>query len=59
MLEIYSHPWIRGFTTNPTLMRKVHFERERPIRDLLDYSRETVQMFHDDARIAAVARGMA
>src|SRR5262245_29186131 len=22
MLEMYRHPWIRGFTTNPTLMRK-------------------------------------
>lgn len=22
MLEMYQHPWIKGFTTNPTLMRK-------------------------------------
>jgi transaldolase len=37
MLELYAQPWIKGFTTNPTLMRKAGIEDyEKFARDILE-----------------------
>lgn len=41
MLEMYSKPYIRGFTTNPTLMRKAG------VRDYRAFAREIVQAIPD------------
>src|SRR5580692_2620835 len=36
MLELYANPWIKGFTTNPTLMRKAGVsDYEAFARDIL------------------------
>src|ERR1035441_1292797 len=36
MLELYRNPWIKGFTTNPTLMRKAGIvDYEKFARDIL------------------------
>lgn len=37
MLEMYANPWIKGFTTNPTLMRKAGIvDYEKFARDILE-----------------------
>lgn len=41
MLEMYSKPWIQGFTTNPTLMRKAG------ISDYEAFARQVVQAIPD------------
>lgn len=41
MLEMYQNPVIRGFTTNPTLMRKAH------IRDYETFAREMLALIPD------------
>lgn len=41
MLDLYSKPWIRGFTTNPTLMRKAG------ITDYEGFARDILVSIHD------------
>lgn len=41
MLEMYANPYISGFTTNPTLMRKAG------ITDYLGFAREILDVIHD------------
>ena len=52
MLEMYERPWISGFTTNPTLMRKAGVTDYRAFaRDVLDAIRDrpiSFEVFSDD-----------
>jgi transaldolase len=41
MLEMYKMPWIRGFTTNPTLMRKAG------VKDYRAFAKEMVKLIPD------------
>ena len=41
MLEMYRQPWIKGFTTNPTLMRKAG------ISDYRGFARDIVRAIPD------------
>src|ERR1700730_10631529 len=41
MLELYRNPWIKGFTTNPTLMRKAG------IQDYQAFAREIIAAIPD------------
>ena len=41
MLDMYKKPWIKGFTTNPTLMRKAG------IRDYAAFAREVLRAIRD------------
>ncbi len=52
MLEMYEKPWIQGFTTNPTLMRKAGITDYRAFaRDVLDAIKDrpiSFEVFSDD-----------
>jgi transaldolase len=52
MLEMYERPWIQGFTTNPTLMRKAGVTDYRAFaRDVLDAIRDrpiSFEVFSDE-----------
>jgi len=52
MLEMYERPWIQGFTTNPTLMRKAGITDYRAFaRDILDAIPDrpiSFEVFSDD-----------
>ena len=52
MLELYRNPWIQGFTTNPTLMRRVGIrDYEAFARDILSSIRDrpiSFEVFADD-----------
>ncbi len=52
MLEMYERPWIKGFTTNPTLMRKAGITDYRAFaRDILDAIKDrpiSFEVFSDD-----------
>jgi len=52
MLEMYERPWIQGFTTNPTLMRKAGITDYRGFaREVLDAIRDrpiSFEVFSDD-----------
>ncbi|HEX5431503.1 MAG TPA: transaldolase [Bryobacteraceae bacterium] len=52
MLELYENPWIKGFTTNPTLMRKAGIrDYEAFARDVLDCITDrpiSFEVFADD-----------
>ena len=41
MLELYRNPWIKGFTTNPTLMRKAG------VRDYQVFAQEIIAAIPD------------
>ena len=53
MLELYRQPYIKGFTTNPTLMRKAGVtDYERFARDILEHIPDrpiSFEVFADDA----------
>jgi transaldolase len=52
MLELYANPWIRGFTTNPTLMRKAGIaDYQAFARDILTIIRDrpiSFEVFADE-----------
>lgn len=54
MLELYANPWIKGFTTNPTLMRKAGVgDYEAFARDILSCIADrpiSFEVFADDLR---------
>ena len=51
MLELYAQPWIKGFTTNPTLMRKAGIE------DYETFAREILDIHSGLAHFARGIRG--
>lgn len=52
MIEMYAKPYIKGFTTNPTLMRKSHISNYRAFaKDILQYIPDkpiSFEVFSDD-----------
>ena len=64
MLEMYERPWIQGFTTNPTLMRKAGITDYRTFaREILDAIKDrpiSFEVFSDDfGEMARQAREIA
>ena len=43
MLEMYRNPLIKGFTTNPTLMRKAGIEDYRVFAQTVKYARRHIR----------------
>ena len=51
MLQMYAKPWIQGFTTNPTLMRKAG------ISDYESFARQVLEAIPDRPDLLRGVRG--